>query len=272
MASLGVGYLQSTIRVRRLTQDVRQSLAGAQTAIEARDLTLAGQRVAEAQGRLGAEEASAPGLAAEVSRIRREIGARQADEARFQQFLKVASDAQDKMGMDKELGGERIAEEALGLYGVLAENDWSSRLESSYLTTDQKRQIREAAYVTLVSLADFGVRWPNKREDPRVRPAEPRLPAAGRVISRADASVLLRAERVLSPRGEHRRVRGGRKAVQGRRGPNRMGLLPARSHGGLERRPRRGHAILPFGALPPAGSLQLAVLPRHETGRAEDQP
>src|SRR5206468_2943148 len=45
--------LQNASRVRQLSQDVRQALAGARTAIEARDLTLASQRVAEAQGRLG---------------------------------------------------------------------------------------------------------------------------------------------------------------------------------------------------------------------------
>ena len=48
-----------------------------------------------------------------------------------------------------------MAEETLGLYGVLTEEDWSSRLESSYLTADQKQQVRETAYVTLVSLADY---------------------------------------------------------------------------------------------------------------------
>src|SRR5262249_4795147 len=55
---LGVVYLQNASRVRQVTQDVRQALAGARTAIEAGDLTLAGQRGAEAQGRLGADGAS----------------------------------------------------------------------------------------------------------------------------------------------------------------------------------------------------------------------
>ncbi len=47
----------------------------------------------------------------------------------------------------------------------MTEKDWSSRLlESSYLTAYQKQQVRETAYVTLVSLADYGVRWDG---DPR---------------------------------------------------------------------------------------------------------
>jgi serine/threonine protein kinase/tetratricopeptide (TPR) repeat protein len=157
--ALGAVYLQNLGRVRRVTQDVREALAGARTAIDARDLALAGQRVSEAQGRLGADAASQRDLAAEISGIRREIDARQADAARLSQFLKGASDAQDKMGFGKGQGGDRVAEEALGLYGVLTEKDWSSRLESSYLTADQKQQVRETAYVTLVSLADYYIRW-----------------------------------------------------------------------------------------------------------------
>jgi serine/threonine protein kinase/tetratricopeptide (TPR) repeat protein len=158
--------LNNVSRVRQVTQDVRQALAGARTAIEAGDLTLGGQRVSEAQGRLGADGASLPDQSAEIGGIRREIDARQADAARFSQFLKGASDVQDKMSYGYEAGGpaglqtgEHVAEEVLRLYGILTEKDWLSRLENSYLTADQKQQVRETAYVTLVSLADFAVRW-----------------------------------------------------------------------------------------------------------------
>jgi serine/threonine protein kinase/tetratricopeptide (TPR) repeat protein len=163
--ALGAAYLQNASRAREVTQEVRQALAGARTAIDARDLTLAGRRVAEAQGRLGAEGAPLPDLAAEISGIRREIDARQADAARFSQFLKRVSDAQDGMSLDWDLDAERDAEEALGLYGILTEKDWVSRLKSSYLVADQKQQVREMAYVTLVSLADFEVRWAYLRGD-----------------------------------------------------------------------------------------------------------
>jgi tetratricopeptide (TPR) repeat protein len=153
--------LQNASRVRQLGQDVWQSLAGAWTAIEARDLTLAGQRVAEAQGRLGADAVSLTDLAAEIDGIRREIDSRQADAARFAQFLKGARDAQDHRdngGVGSE-SGDRVAETTLGLYGVLTEKDWLSRLDRSTLSADQKQQVRETAYVTLVSLADFYTRW-----------------------------------------------------------------------------------------------------------------
>jgi serine/threonine-protein kinase len=156
--------LQKVGRVRELSQDVRQALAGARTAIEARDSTLAGQRVAEAQGRLGAEAASLPALAAAIDTIRSEIDARQAEAARFSEFLKATGDAQDRVS-DGVLGGQHDAEKALGLYAIMTEKDWLSRLESSYLTADQKQQVRETAYATLLTLADFYVRW--RRTEPR---------------------------------------------------------------------------------------------------------
>ncbi len=163
---LGAFQLQSASRIRQVSQDVRQAIVGARTAIEAGDLALARQRVAEAQGRLQTDRVAMSDLAEEVDRIRREIETRQADETRFKQFLKLASDAQDKMAYTEGLGGESMAEEALRLYGASTDDHWISRLESSYLTKNQKEQVRETTYVTLVSLADFGVRWRGRLEDP----------------------------------------------------------------------------------------------------------
>jgi tetratricopeptide (TPR) repeat protein len=169
MLAGGIGYVarDRAARLALTGQRVAESLAGARTAIEAGDLTLAGQRVAESQGHLGPERDRLPDVGAEIDRIRREIEARQADAARFSQFLKRTSDAQDGMSMGKDLHYQREGEEALGLYDVLTETDWSSRLENSFLTVDQRQQVRETAYVTLVSLADFGVRWGGLREDPK---------------------------------------------------------------------------------------------------------
>jgi serine/threonine protein kinase/tetratricopeptide (TPR) repeat protein len=161
MLAGSIGYVarDRAARLAQAGQRVAVALAGARTAIEAGNLTLAGQRVAEAQGHLGPDRERLPGVAADTDRIRHEIEARQADTARLDQFLKGASDALDKMSFGADLGGERIARETLGLYGVLTEKDWSSCLESSYLTAGQKQQVRETAYVLLVSLADFVVRW-----------------------------------------------------------------------------------------------------------------
>ena len=102
---------------------MRQALAGARTAIEASDLTLASQRVAEAQGHLGAS-ASLPQAAADTERIRREIEAGQADAARLLQFLKGAA-AQHKMSYAAEEGG--TAREETRVYGVLRKDRPSRR-------------------------------------------------------------------------------------------------------------------------------------------------
>jgi serine/threonine protein kinase len=139
-------------------RQTRDALVGARTAIVARDLILARQCVDVAEARLGTERASLPGLAADIDRIRDEIEARQADEKRFQDFLKLTGDAQDMLSCVRELEGDLKAREALDLYDVLAEDEWVPRLEKSYLTDTQKRQVREIAYVTLVSLADYEVR------------------------------------------------------------------------------------------------------------------
>ncbi len=153
--------LQNISRDRQVGQEVRQALAGARTAIEAGDLTLAGQRVAEALAHLGSDRERLPNVAANIDAIRREIAARQADQARLHQFLNLASDAEDNMaffGVEKKRG-DHLAREALGLYGVLEADDWPSRLEHSTLTGDKKQQVREATYLLLVSLADQAVRW-----------------------------------------------------------------------------------------------------------------
>ena len=169
MLAGGIGYVtrDRAARLAQAGQRVAEALAGARTAIEAGDLTLAGQRVAEAQGLLGSERERLPQAAADTDRIRREIEARQADVARFSQFLKGATDAQHGMSMHEDLDAERLAKETLAIYSALTEKDWLSRLEGSYLTADQKQQVRETAYVTLVSLADYGVRWLGSREDPK---------------------------------------------------------------------------------------------------------
>ena len=150
--------------------------------------------MAEAEGRLGTVRGTLPRLVTETAHIRREIGDRQADEARFHRFLKRATDAQDKMSMSREVGAAREAEEALEPYGILANINWWSRLESSYLSADRKGQVKEAAYVTLVSLADHGVRWLNQEVDPK---------AAGRSLD-----LLRRAEAFHDPTRAFYFVRG----------------------------------------------------------------
>ena len=70
MLAGSIGYVarDRAARLAETGQRAAEALAGARTAIEASDLTLAGQRVAEAQGRLGPDAASLPDLAAENRR------------------------------------------------------------------------------------------------------------------------------------------------------------------------------------------------------------
>jgi serine/threonine protein kinase/tetratricopeptide (TPR) repeat protein len=171
MLAGSIGYVtrDRAARLAQAGQRVAVALAGARTAIEAGDLTLAGQKVAEAQGHLGPERERLPGVAADIGGIQRELDARQADAGRFAQFLKGARDAQDHRdngGVGSESGG-RVAETTLGLYGVLTEKDWLSRLDRFYLTADQKQQVRGTAYATLVSLADYHIRWGWRRGEPK---------------------------------------------------------------------------------------------------------
>jgi serine/threonine protein kinase/tetratricopeptide (TPR) repeat protein len=155
----GAVHVQNAGRRREIAQDVRAALEGARTAIEAQNLALASQRVAEAQGRLGAERAVLLPLAEEADRVQQEIATREQDQDRMRRFLKLAGDAQGKMAESWQYGGDCLAEEVLKSYGVLEAKDWLVDLENSSLTVDQKRQVRETAYVTLVSLADSNVRW-----------------------------------------------------------------------------------------------------------------
>jgi serine/threonine protein kinase/tetratricopeptide (TPR) repeat protein len=156
-----VGYMLTdrASRLAKIEQQVAEALAGARTAIQAGDLNLARERVAEAQGHLGTEGQQLPVQRAASDRILKEIETRKADEGRFRQFLILASEAQDKMSFTPISGGDVVAKEALHIYRVLQADDWLARLDDSYLSTVQKAQVRETAYVTLVSLADFGVRW-----------------------------------------------------------------------------------------------------------------
>jgi serine/threonine protein kinase len=160
-AVFGIAYLaqNEAQRLANIEQRAREALAGARTAIQAGDLKLAQQRVAEAAALLKGESQSLAALSTETGRLRDEVESRQAEQNQFSRFLKLATDAQDKMSSSGRAGGDIVAKEALDLYGVLGTPDWLARLDNSYLTAKQKEQVRETAYVTLVSLADWCVRW-----------------------------------------------------------------------------------------------------------------
>jgi serine/threonine protein kinase/tetratricopeptide (TPR) repeat protein len=175
---IGFSFAERANRLTRTEQQARESLAGARTAIEAGDLTLAQQRVAEVLAVLGTDREGLRPLIAEADQLQREIEDRQSDAARMRRFLQLASDAQDKMSRGGELGGDIIAQQALDLYGVLDNDHWCSRLDNSYLTPEQKTKVRETAYIALVSLADWCVRWTKNMS---------RVDRAAQLLMRAEA-------------------------------------------------------------------------------------
>ena len=152
-------HLRTASRLSQVVAAANQALAGTHAAIEAGDLSLASQRVAEAQAGLRADRVTLHELATESDRVQEEVKARQTDEARLKRFLELANRAQHQMATGGNMVGREQAEDALAEYGVLTADDWLNRLDGSYLTAELKQQVRETAYSTLVSLADFSVRW-----------------------------------------------------------------------------------------------------------------
>lgn len=181
---LGVVHVQNAGRLRQLTQDVQQFLAEARTAIEADNLALARQRLAEAQGRLGTERDELKDQAAEVDRVQQEVNEREADAARFHRFRKLVDEVENgELTTNYPDHAARIskAEEALGVYGALTDEDWVASLDSTYLTTSQKQEVRESAYVVLLYLADYRLRW--LANDPKEEAAARGLALLGRAAA-----------------------------------------------------------------------------------------
>jgi hypothetical protein len=142
-------------------------LAAARAAIEAGDLALSEQRAAEAAGHLGDYRDRLPDAAAVVDRVRQEIEARRADSDRFRKFMRQVADSYGDAHLDGITHAERISEveASLGMYGVHTTADWTAQLAKSYLTPAEQGLVREAAYVGLVFLADYRIRW--LKDDPR---------------------------------------------------------------------------------------------------------
>ena len=134
-------------------------MAAARAAIETGDLAVAHRRIGEANGRLIGADKALPQLTATVEQLSVEIDDRREQQQRLLKFEQLARDAMDNMSYDMNLGGEKQAAQALDLYGVLSDDHWLDRLQASYLNKQQQSMVQQTAYETLLSLADFGVRW-----------------------------------------------------------------------------------------------------------------
>jgi eukaryotic-like serine/threonine-protein kinase len=167
VALLGAVYLENAGRLRKITQDVHEALAGGRTAIEAGNLTIASQRVAQAKGLLGTDDSKLKDLAAEVELVQQEISTREADDERFQRLVKLAKELENIELRYEDTHAAMIAkaEEALAEYSVLTDDDWVASLDTTHLTTSQKQQVRETVYFVLIYLADYRSLW--LKDDPQ---------------------------------------------------------------------------------------------------------
>ena len=144
-------------QLRDVAVAVGESLAGAQAAMEANDYALARQKLAQAEGRITDSRGALPKLAADIDQRKRDLD-------RFQEFIRLADEA------DNNIGGRaaqvRLATEALAHYGVLDDARWTAGLERSSLGAVHRARIRNTAYETLLLLADC-IR--GRQSDPRAK-------------------------------------------------------------------------------------------------------
>jgi len=165
---LGV-FVQSRWESQRRAQDasraVEASVASAETAIATRDLSLAERKLAEASTQLSLAGKNVSELHWRVESLQKELNDAKDDEKRFVSFVQLARESQDEMSSHGTDKGPNQAREALGLFGVLVQSDWSERLKQSHLSSEQKEQVCETAYETLLLMADFSVRWSELRSE-----------------------------------------------------------------------------------------------------------
>src|SRR5262249_2878214 len=167
VGSLGWMLRDRTLRQSERAQAVRESLEGGRTAMQAKDLTLARQKLAEARALLGKEEAALPELARDVDNLRADVEARRGAQERFRDFLDQIEQAHESEIPQGAAAGESLVfayrnpraailfiRRALALYGVTDQRDWPARLDRGFLQPEQVTQIRRLVYEKLLWLAD----------------------------------------------------------------------------------------------------------------------
>ena len=164
---LGYTSYQEGARNDKVRERVELALREVETAIAAGDLALAQKPMAEAAALMSQNQLSASGFSARVDELSADLQKRHKDQARYEELLASARDAQDRMTFSKELSGDKAAEGALSPFGVLDQDNWLQNLESSSLSVAQKSRARETIYETLLCLADHGPRWVRTDESAR---------------------------------------------------------------------------------------------------------
>ena len=159
-----VSGLQRKQEAADLEQRVREALASVLTAVESQNTPLAESQLSLAKGLLQSSAGQYGSLEESVADAERQVEACQRDQNDFDRFMKLSQRAQDDMSYSSGFEGDVAAEQALQIYGVLEQPDWSQRLLTRGLSDDQRAQVLEAIYETLVCLADFQIRWDANRE------------------------------------------------------------------------------------------------------------
>ena len=159
------GHWESQRRVSAAVRAVMSSLASANTAIEARNLELAKQILAAARARLEFAGSLRGELAGQIAVVQGEIERAQADVQNFADFVELARAAQQTLSRTEKQEGAIDARQALDCYGVIEQRDWTDSLQKSQLSEQQREQVVETAYETLLLLADSRVRSPVFQND-----------------------------------------------------------------------------------------------------------
>ncbi len=166
-ALLGYSSYREAARIDRVRERVELAMREVETAIAAGDLSLAQKPMTEATALVSQNQLSASGFAARVAELSADLQKRHKDQARYEELLASARDAQDRMTYSKELSGDIAAEGTLSPFGVLDQDNWLQNVESSSLSVAQKSRARDTIYETLLCLADHGPRWVRTGESAR---------------------------------------------------------------------------------------------------------
>lgn len=159
-------WVENGERRERLDNDLHRALIAAKTAIAVGDLEMADEHLAEAQGRVAEDRGTFPELASEIDALASDVEGRRRQQADYTRFKRLARDSHDALSYGEHVGGEELATQALQIFGVLESDDWERQLDGTRLSPTQTAEIRETIYVTLVTLADYGIRWPGTRSRP----------------------------------------------------------------------------------------------------------
>jgi tetratricopeptide (TPR) repeat protein len=154
----GVLWFQHHSRLQDVFKSVHDSLTGAQTALEARDLSLARQKLAEGEGKIANDRGSLASLVEELDKVRGKLDAYAQAQKRFQKFMELTTKASEPL-LGSNLRGIRLLQDALSLYGIMDRTNGDSALEDGLLAPEQVAQLKKTIYQNLLVLADHGVRW-----------------------------------------------------------------------------------------------------------------